>query len=110
MTKKLYLLIQWFFYKADFIKNQQKRRLTNTIYRTIYKIYIQTTTNFNIQTLYIIKNYYEVWTIKSEHCTSSYKANEGSSSTYTRQLSMMNAGDKFIVSFVKYSIEEKKIC
>ena len=44
-----------FFYKEDFIENQQKRRLTKTIYRAIYKIYIQSTTNFKIQTLYIIK-------------------------------------------------------
>ena len=30
----------FFFYKKDFIENQQKRRLTKTIYRAIYKIYI----------------------------------------------------------------------
>ena len=51
-----------------------------------------------------------MWTIKSEHCTctSNSTANEGSNSTYTRQLSIMNARDKCIVSFVKCSIEEKK--
>ena len=62
-----------FFYEENFIENQQKRGPTKTIYRFIYKIYIQSTTNFKIQTLYSIhnkKNYYEVWTIKSENCTS----------------------------------------
>ena len=44
-----------FFYKEDFIENHQKRRLTKTIYRDIYKIDIQSTTNFKIQTIYIIK-------------------------------------------------------
>ena len=28
-----------FFYKEDFIENQQNRRLTKTIYRAMYKIY-----------------------------------------------------------------------
>ena len=44
-----------FFYKEDFIENEQKRRLTKTIYRAMYKMYIQSTTNFKIQTLFIIK-------------------------------------------------------
>ena len=52
------------FYKEDFIENQQKRRLTNTIYRTIYKIYIQSTTNFKIQTLNIIKKL--LWSVNNK--------------------------------------------
>ena len=47
-----------------------------------------------------------MWTIESVHCKSNYTANEGSSSTYTCEMSMMNAGDKFIVSYVKYSTEK----
>ena len=54
----------FFFYKEDFIENQQKRRLTNTIYRTIYKIYIQSTTNFKIQTLNIIKKL--LWSVNNK--------------------------------------------
>ena len=54
----------YFFYKEDFIENQQKRRLTNTIYRTIYKIYIQSTTNFKIQTLNIIKKL--LWSVNNK--------------------------------------------
>ena len=53
-TPKLFKL-HLFFYNKDFIENQQKIRLTKTIYRAIYKIYIQSTTNLKKQTLYIIK-------------------------------------------------------
>ena len=58
------LLFILFFYKEDFIENQQKRRLTNTIYRTIYKIYIQSTTNFKIRTLNIIKKL--LWSVNNK--------------------------------------------
>ena len=51
-------------YKKDFIENQQKRWLTKTICRAIYKIYIQSTTNFRIQTLYIIKKL--LWSVDNK--------------------------------------------
>ena len=64
MTSDMRLRKTYIAYKEDFIENQQKRRLTNTIYRTIYKIYIKSTTNFKIQTLNIIKKL--LWSVNNK--------------------------------------------
>ena len=53
--RKVVLFFFLFFTRKILLKISKKRRLTKTIYRAIYKIYIQSTTNFKIQTLYIIK-------------------------------------------------------